>query len=118
MSELEVKYIGYVFDFKLRRSCMRSTSHDRYDRKVALYNTDILSVYFFRARPRHVADSYTENFTEMLAHAHAKGTRPSPRPGYEATRYPTVYISLGRLPLATTLELMFLFVLLQEPSSF
>ena len=46
-------------------------------------------------------------------------------------RYPTVivYISLGRLPLSTldldgsllmvmTLELMFLFVLLQEPSRF
>ena len=31
--------LPYVFDFKLGRSCMRSTSHDRYDRKVALYNS-------------------------------------------------------------------------------
>ena len=49
---------------------MTSTSHDRYDHKVALYNSksDILSVYFFRARPQRVAD----NFKEIVAHAHAK----------------------------------------------
>ena len=47
-----LQVLPYVFDFKLGRSCTRSTSHDRYNRKVALYNIlDILSVYFFRARP-------------------------------------------------------------------
>ena len=58
---------------------MRSTGRDRYD---------ILSVHFFCAWPLCVADNFTVNFTEMLAHAHAKGTRPLfplPWPGYEAS---------------------------------
>ena len=45
-------------------------------RCIIVNQPNILSVYFFRARPRRVADNFTVNFTEMLAHAHAKGTRP------------------------------------------
>ena len=42
-------------------------------RCIIVNKTDILSVYFFRARPRRVADNFTVNFTEIVAHAHAKG---------------------------------------------
>ena len=67
--------LPYVVDFKLgrlAREVQAMTGTIAKWRCIIVNKPDILSMYFFRARPRRVADKFTVNFTEMLAHAHAK----------------------------------------------